>query len=86
VARLFADPDREHADFAIIVHHDMTGQGLGVYLMERLIDYARSVGIRELGGDVLNDNKVMLHICEALGFRIAPKLEERGLKRVTLEL
>ena len=86
VARLFADPDREHADFAIIVHHDMTGQGLGVYLMERLIDYARGIGIRELGGDVLNDNKVMLHICKALGFRIAPKLEERGVKRVTLEL
>ena len=86
VARLFTDPDREHADFAIIVHHDMTGQGLGVYMLERLIEYARSLGIRELGGDVLNDNKVMLHICEALGFHIAPKLEERGLKRVTLEL
>jgi len=86
VARLFTDPDREHADFAIIVHHEMTGQGLGVYMMERLIEYARSQGIRELGGDVLNDNRVMLNICKALGFRIAPKLEERGVKRVTLRL
>ncbi|WP_405231115.1 bifunctional acetate--CoA ligase family protein/GNAT family N-acetyltransferase [Lentisalinibacter salinarum] len=86
VARLFADPDRDHADFAIIVHHDMTGRGLGYHMMERLIDYARSVGIRELGGDVLNENRRMLKIAEELGFRITPKLDERGMKRVTLEL
>ncbi|WP_405242164.1 bifunctional acetate--CoA ligase family protein/GNAT family N-acetyltransferase [Lentisalinibacter salinarum] len=86
VARLFADPDRDHADFAIIVHHEMTGRGLGYHMMERLIDYARSVGIRELGGDVLNENRRMLKIAEELGFHITPKLDERGLKRVTLEL
>ena len=53
VARLAADPDNERAEYAIIVGRELTGQGLGRLMMERLIAYARKRGIGELFGEVL---------------------------------
>ena len=44
VVRIIADPDNERAEYAIIVRHDMTGMGLGVLLMRRILDYARQRG------------------------------------------
>jgi acetyltransferase len=52
--------------------------------MRRLIDYARSRGIGELFGDVLQDNVVMLALCRSLGFREEPG--EDRVVRVTLPL
>ena len=46
VVRISADPDNERAEYAILVRHDMTGMGLGILLMRRIIDYARRRGIR----------------------------------------
>lgn len=43
--------------------------GLGIFLMRRIIDYARSRGIREIWADVLHDNTTMPTLCDALGFR-----------------
>jgi len=68
VARLAADPDNERAEYAIIVGQELTGQGLGKLMMERLIDYAKKRGIGELYGEVLRKNKAMLSLCEKLGF------------------
>ena len=56
VVRITADPDNERAEYAIIVRHDMTGKGLGLLLMRRIIDYARQRGIGEIFGDVLREN------------------------------
>jgi acetyltransferase len=46
----------------------MTGMGLGVFLMRRILDYAQQRGIREIQGDVLQENRTMLKLCEVLGF------------------
>ncbi len=86
VVRLHIDPDHEHGDFAILVQHSMTGHGLGTHMMERIIDYARQRGLKEIGGDVLNENKVMLGLARKLGFKVKHKLEDRGVRRVVLEL
>jgi len=86
VVRLIADPDNERAEYAIVVHHDVTGQGLGIYLMRRIIDYARSRGIREIYGDVLRENDTMLKVCGILGFVQSNVPDEPGLVRVTLDL
>lgn len=85
VVRLMADPDNEQAEYAIIVHRDMTGMGLGVFLMRRIIDYAKSRGIREIWGDVLRENTTMLKLCAALGFAREPGAEA-GVVRVRLRL
>ena len=80
--RLIADPDGARAEFAIIVEHALTGFGLGLVLMSRLIEYARSRGIGELWGDVLEDNTVMRHLCRSLHFSEAPATDH--VVRVTL--
>lgn len=86
VVRIVANPDNERAEYAIIVHHAMTGLGLGKFLMRRIIDYARQRGIGELYGDVLAENQPMLKLCEMLGFKTSHVPEERGIVRVTLQL
>ncbi|MFZ0611290.1 MAG: GNAT family N-acetyltransferase, partial [Desulfobacterales bacterium] len=84
--RVIADPDNEDAEFAILLRGDMTGLGLGPMLMRRIIDYARSRGIRRLHGDVLDDNRPMLQVCKALGFKQKRDPDDPGVVRVILEV
>ncbi|MEM8751492.1 MAG: bifunctional acetate--CoA ligase family protein/GNAT family N-acetyltransferase [Pseudomonadota bacterium] len=80
VARLAADPDREAAEFAILVRSDRQGEGLGRALMARLIDYARADGIGALWGDVLFENRGMRRLCERLGFETERAAEDRAVR------
>lgn len=68
IARYSADPDKETAEFGILVRSDLQGRGLGRFLMERLLDYARTEGIVRIEGLVLRENKGMLALCQELGF------------------
>lgn len=86
VVQVIADPDNENAEFALIVHHAMTGLGLGMFLMRRIIDYARSRGIGELYGEVLAENQPMLKLCGVLGFARSRIPGEFEVVRVTLKL
>jgi len=86
VVNMHADPDGDAAEYGIIIQHDMTGLGLGVLLMQRIIDYARSRGINRLFGDVLRENGTMLQICDELGFRRGGSPDDANLVRVTLDL
>jgi acetyltransferase len=86
VVNIIADPDNERAEYAIIVRHDMTALGLGTFLMRRIIDYARARGIREIWGDVLQENQPMLRLCRTLGFTEARVPDDPTLVRVTLRL
>jgi acetyltransferase len=84
--RMVSDPDKESAEFAVLLRGDMTGLGLGPMLMQRIIDYARSQGIRRLHGDVLADNRPMLQICRALGFKQKRDTDDPGVVKMTLAL
>jgi len=86
VVSIIADPDNERAEYAIVVRHDMTGLGLGILLMRRIIDYASDRGIGEIYGDVLRDNKTMRKLCRVFGFSEAFVPDEPGIVRVTLNL
>lgn len=72
VARVVADPDNIQADFAITVRSDLKGQGLGPILMNKLIDYCRSRGTREIVGEALPHNARVLKLVKKLGFDIEP--------------
>ena len=88
VVRLYADPDRRRAEFAIIVSRHLAGQGAGTLLMQRLIAYARAQGIAELVGSVLRENTPMLGLAKKLGFTIAADADraEPGTVVVKLDL
>lgn len=86
VARFSADPDRDRAEFAIILLRDATGIGLGSLLLRRLIHYARTQGFRELYGEILRENEPMLELCRAMGFIIDICPEDSGVRIATLPL
>jgi len=86
VARLYADPDNECAEYAITVLTDFQRRGLGRLLMERLIRYARERGIGMLTGRVLAENSGMLALCRAFGFKITLAKDEPGVMAVRLPL
>jgi acetyltransferase len=84
--RLAADPDRQRAEYAVTVRSDWQGRGVGRALMLKLIDYARSRGIRELFGYVLRENATMLAVSRRLGFTVRGSDEGPGVLRVSLAL
>ncbi len=86
MVRLMADPDKARAEFDILIHRDMTGLGLGPMLMRRIIDYAGTRGIGEIFGEVLAENKSMLRLCEAFGFKKRRDPEDSGVMLVSLSL
>ena len=81
-----ADPDNELAEYAILVPRDMTGMGLGVLLMRRIIDYARKRGIGEIYGEVLRENAPMLKLCRFFGFTQSHVPDDPSIVKVTLKL
>jgi acetyltransferase len=86
VVRLHLEADRRDGEFAIIVRSAFKGHGLGWMLMQRIIDYARMIGLARIHGQVLAENTAMLHMCAELGFEIEDDPSGKGIMRVTLEL
>ena len=86
VVRIAADPDRQQAEYAVLVRSDLKGRGLGTVLMQAIIDYARGQGIQELYGAVLRENRSMLDIAERLSFSRKPDPDDRDVVHVRLPL
>jgi RimJ/RimL family protein N-acetyltransferase len=84
VARLSRDShDSSRAEFAILVSRFLGGQGLGRILMQRLIDWSQRHGVREVWGDVMEDNTAMLELAHRLGFHRENMFGAPGLIRVS---
>ena len=86
VVRLHANADYERGEYAVLVRSDCKGRGLGWLLMQLIIDYARSEGIRSIEGQVLRENTAMLAMCRELGFAIAPDPDDAEICIATLTL
>jgi len=86
VVRLHSDSRYETAEYAILLRSDLKGKGLGWALMQLLIDYARSEGLKILSGTVLRENSTMLAMCRELGFDIASDPRDAAVAVVTLDL
>ncbi|HET9482989.1 MAG TPA: GNAT family N-acetyltransferase [Xanthomonadales bacterium] len=83
VARVSLSPDRREAEFALIVGRPLAGQGLGRYLLQKLVEWCRRRGVETLYGDVSNDNTAMLRVAASLGFTREHRHGEAGYVRVT---
>jgi len=86
VVRLHSDSRYERAEYAILLRSDLKGKGLGWALMQLLIEYARSEGLKYLFGEVLNENTTMLAMCRELGFEVAHDRNDAGVALVSLDL
>ena len=86
VVRLHLDPDRRGGEYAVIVRSALKGHGLGWRLMQRMIEYARMIGLKRVHGQVLAENTTMLRMCAHLGFKVDDDPQTRVIKVVTLEL
>jgi acetyltransferase len=84
--RLLIDPDHVGAEYAVIVRDDMAGRGIGSLMMERIIAYARSIGLQRITGTVKAGNGAMLGICERLGFARSVDPDAPGQFHVVKEL
>jgi acetyltransferase len=86
VVRLHRDADGRGGEYAVIVRSGLKGRGLGWLLMQRMIDYARAIGLERVHGQVLAENTTMLRMCAQLGFEVRDDPGSKGIKVVTLQL
>ena len=74
VARLRRHRNSNDAEFAIVVRDDCQHKGIGIELLHRLLDVARSEGIHRVTAEIHIENLVMQRICDRLGFKIYREL------------
>jgi acetyltransferase len=86
VVRIHSDSIYESGEYAILLRSDLKGRGLGWALMQLIIEYARSEGLKRISGQVLQENSLMLNMCRELGFAVKSDATEHSLCDVTLEL
>lgn len=67
---LITEPGRKSGEFAILVHDDYQGKGLGYKLIDMLIGIAQEKGLEEIFGIVLTKNRRMLNVCKMQGFTV----------------
>ncbi|GAA0683680.1 bifunctional acetate--CoA ligase family protein/GNAT family N-acetyltransferase [Marinobacterium maritimum] len=76
VVRAVTDADNVRSEFSIVVRDDMQGEGLGVMLMQKAIDYCRARGTLQLVGSTMPSNKGMQGLARKLGFKNSYNMEE----------
>ncbi len=80
VARVVVEDGR--AEFALIVGREITGFGLGSFLLQRLTEWCRKRGLSVIHGDVMLENHRMLELTRRLGFRCSFDTDNAQVVRV----
>jgi acetyltransferase len=76
VVRTIADSNNDQAEYAILVRSDLKGQRLGWKLLDKMVQYCRSRGTKEIVGQILRDNTKMLDLVFSMGFKSHPQPDE----------
>ena len=86
VVHLLADANFEKGEYSILVRSDLKGYGIGWQLMRMMIEYARSVGLKTVEGQVLRENATMLRMCRQLGFAVRVDADDPMVMDVALDV
>jgi acetyltransferase len=86
VVRLHSDAEYRNGEYAVLIRSNLKSRGLGWLLMQLIIEYARSEGLRTISGQVLRENSTMLRMCQELGFQIENDPQEPSAVLVRYEL
>jgi acetyltransferase len=68
VSRLILEPNKKRGEFAVVVADKYQGKGIGIKLVDMLIEFAKEKGIEVVYGTVMAENIRMIRLCEKLGF------------------
>ncbi|MBC8104611.1 MAG: bifunctional acetate--CoA ligase family protein/GNAT family N-acetyltransferase [Cytophagales bacterium] len=83
IAAVGSDQD---ARFTLLVSDEFQNQGLGTLLLARLVEIAKSEGLRRIHADVLAENLPMQSVCARLGFQIGPPHSTPSIVAVSREI
>jgi acetyltransferase len=84
IGRLMIEPDGRRGEYAVLVHDDYQGRGLGYKLVDTIIGIGQDKGLEEIYGLVLTENERMLQMTRKLGFQYKPM--PGGITEVRLAL
>jgi len=70
VARIILLPDREQAEFSVLVGDKWQGKGIGAELLKCCLAGAKQLGVQRVWGLVLTENTQMLKLGRKLGFAV----------------
>jgi acetyltransferase len=68
VSRLILEPNKKKGEFAVVVSDKYQAKGLGVKLVDMLIEVAKEKGVESIYGIIMGENLKMIRLCEKLGF------------------
>jgi acetyltransferase len=68
VSRLILEPNKKRGEFAVVVADKYQGRGLGIKLVDMLLEFAKEKSIEMVYGTVMAENLKMIRLCEKLGF------------------
>lgn len=83
LVRKSGQPD--HAELAITVADSMQGKGIGKIMLGRLIDCARSLGVRQVDASVLAGNTRMMKLIAKTGLPFESQLEH-GIQTISVAI
>ena len=86
IVRYVTNPDGKSCEFALLVHDDYAGRGLGTRMMQSIIEVARDRGLEWMHGLVLVNNTPMLRLMRTLGFSVASMPDDPDFKLVSFRL
>lgn len=76
VVRAVTDADNVRSEFSVVIRDDLQGEGLGVALMSKIVEYCKSRGTLQIIGSTLPNNKGMQNLARKLGFANSFNVEE----------
>lgn len=85
IGRLIAEGDGGTGEFAVVVHDDFQGKGLGFKLTDVIIGIAQEKGLRAIDGYISSSNGRMLRVVDELGFEVVCTEDRVTTVRLTLE-
>jgi len=68
VVRIVCDADSIEGEFSIIIRSDKQQLGLGTILMDKIIRYSKTKGVKRLVGQILLENEAMIHLAHKFNF------------------
>ncbi|MGV9200659.1 MAG: GNAT family N-acetyltransferase [Promethearchaeia archaeon] len=73
-------------ELAFIVHKDWRGLGLTKFLLNYLVQIGRELGYKKFAGNILLDNKPMLHIIDSAPYPMTLKRIESGVTDFQMDI